>query len=91
METYLKENASASTRSASDPARGGSVVTPSNSTVIAGTKALYVGTGGDVAVNFLDSGTSIVLKNVAQGSILPVRVTKVLSTGTTASNIVALY
>jgi hypothetical protein len=52
--------------------------------------ALFVGTGGDVKVTAVDGGTST-FKNVASGTVLPVAATVVFSTGTTASNIVALY
>lgn len=50
--------------------------------------ALYVGTTGDVAV-VTKEGTTVTFQNVPVG-ILPVAVTKVLSTGTTASDIVGL-
>lgn len=52
--------------------------------------ALYVGTGGDVAILAVGSGSSVTLSNVPDGTFIPIRVVKVLSTGTTASNIVAL-
>ena len=51
---------------------------------------LFVGTTGDVAIkNSL--GESVVLKNIANGSFLPVICIQVLSTGTTASNIVRIW
>lgn len=69
----------------------GVAVTSSDSTVLPVTRALLVGTGGDVAVVFTDAGSAVTLKNIASGSILPVQVTKVMSTNTTATDIVALY
>lgn len=53
-------------------------------------RALYIGVAGDVTV---DSGAviNITFKNVASGTILPVRVTRVRATGTTATSIVALF
>lgn len=51
--------------------------------------ALYIGVTGDVAVVTQDRTTSVVFKAVPVG-ILPVRVSKVLSTGTTATDIVGL-
>jgi hypothetical protein len=36
-------------------------------------------------------GNTVTLVGVLGGSILPIQVVKVLSTGTTASNMVALY
>lgn len=49
---------------------------------------LYVGTGGTVALKTKPGGSSISFVNLPSGSILPLRVCQVLSTGTTASNIV---
>jgi hypothetical protein len=49
---------------------------------------LYVGTGGDVAVTLVD-GSQVTYKNVPAGMWLDVTTTLVLSTGTTASNIIA--
>jgi len=49
---------------------------------------LYIGTGGDVKVDTL-SGTTVTYKNFADGQFLPVLVTKVYKTGTSASNMLA--
>jgi hypothetical protein len=53
-------------------------------------KALFVGTGGDIALRGVDDSQTTVLKNVAAGSILPVRALRIYVTGTTAGDIVAL-
>jgi len=54
------------------------------------TKALYIGGAGDVAVkNSL--GTSVTFQNVPAGSVLPVNVSYVMATNTTATNIVACF
>lgn len=50
---------------------------------------LWVGTGGNVKVTLAGSGTQI-FNNVASGQLLPIVVTHVFSTDTTASNILAL-
>ena len=52
--------------------------------------ALYVGTGGNVKVNMGTSGRGITFSNVASGQILPIQITQVYQSGTTASNMVAL-
>ena len=52
--------------------------------------ALYVGTGGNVKVNMGTSGSGITFSNVASGQILPIQITQVYQSGTTASNMVAL-
>lgn len=61
-------------------------ITASDSAVFASTRALYVGTGGDVAVMPAAPGAvSVVIPNVPSGSILPIRVTQVLVTGTSGA------
>lgn len=65
-------------------------LTKSDSTVLAPTRGLYVGGAGDVAVVDL-SGNSVTLVGVLAGSVIPVRVVKLLSTGTSATNVIALY
>jgi hypothetical protein len=50
---------------------------------------LYVGVGGDVTV-LTAGGDDVTFKNVPGGSFIPVHVSKVFSTGTTASSIVAV-
>ncbi len=53
--------------------------------------SLFVGTAGDVAVLPVGSGQdSVVLKNVANNSYVPLQVQRVLATSTTASDILAL-
>lgn len=73
----------------SDPARYGAAVTPSNVTDLAApTRALYIGGTGTLSVE-MRNGT-VNFTAVAVG-ILPIQVTRVNSTGTSATNIVALW
>lgn len=67
-------------------------VTPNDSTDLPKlpTAGLFVGTGGDLEVNDMD-GNTVVLKNIPDGSVLPLKVSRVLAGNTTASEIVALY
>ena len=53
--------------------------------------SLYVGVAGDVSVEMAGTGSAIVYKGVAAGSTLPINVTRVNSTATTATDIVALF
>lgn len=53
-------------------------------------KALYIGGSGNINLDTID-GTTVVFNELIAGSILPVRVARVRSTSTTATNIVALY
>ncbi|CAB4152929.1 hypothetical protein UFOVP616_36 [uncultured Caudovirales phage] len=53
-------------------------------------KALYVGGGGNIVLIGEDSDTALTFANVPSGYILPVRVRRILLTGTTAANILGL-
>ncbi len=70
-------------------------VTPNDSTNLSDvskygmTLGLYIGTTGTLTV-IMASGATVTFTSVAVGFI-PLNVVRVLSTGTTASNIVALY
>ncbi|KAA0700020.1 hypothetical protein DTW90_07180 [Neorhizobium sp. P12A] len=76
--------------SISGPAISGFPVAPNDASDLQETtRGLYIGTGGDLAV-FMLAGDSLLLKQVPQGIVLPLRVTRVLQTGTTAADIVAL-
>lgn len=70
-------------------ARGGAAVTPSDSLTFPSARALYIGVSGDVRVDFAEGGVNILLK-AAPAGILPVQVTRVYATGTTATDIVRL-
>jgi len=93
----MSKNLSALARKTLDPAQGGFAVTKSDSTLFDnnGTnqpapRAIYVGGAGDLAVEFVD-GTQVVFASVGAGTLLPINVRKVLSTGTTATSIVGVY
>jgi len=51
---------------------------------------LYIGNSGDVEV-IMESGNSAVFTGVATGAFLPLLVKQVVTTNTTATNILALY
>jgi hypothetical protein len=65
-------------------------VTPSDTTLIV-CYGLFVGTGGDIAIA-TESGSAVLFKNIASGTILPVslRSGRIMATNTTAADIVAL-
>ena len=73
------------------PALHALAVTPSDSTALAtDARSLYIGTGGNVTL-VTSGGDAVAFPNVPSGSILPVRTNQVRATGTTASNIVAIW
>lgn len=72
-------------------------VTPSNTVDIpsvAGSvnygNVLFVGTGGNLRVLTI-GGDDVTFNNIQDGSFLPLQVTRVYATGTTASQIIALW
>jgi hypothetical protein len=78
-------------KSASDPANGAAVITPSDTADLpVYARAIYVGVTGHITVDMTDSGTNITFLSVPQGTILPVQVKRVYLTGTTATDLVAL-
>lgn len=75
------------------PAYNAAAVTPSDSTDLQFvTRGVYVGGSGDVKVNLAgDQGSGIVFKGVPAGATLPIAVTRILATGTSATNLVAIW
>ena len=70
--------------------RGGVAVTPSDTTVIAPTRGLYIGGAGNVTVDFENGTKDVLLTAPALGVIHQISVVKVKA-ATTATLIVALY
>jgi hypothetical protein len=76
----------------SAPARRTGAIIPHDANDLADLpKAIYVGGGGDVALMAAADTTSRIFKAVPVGAILPIRARRVLVTGTTATNLIALY
>jgi hypothetical protein len=74
----------------SSPARFGANVTKSDVVAIDPLpKAIYVGTGGDVAVRFTGGASDVTFKNVPAGTVLPIRPLYIRA-ASTASDFVAL-
>lgn len=75
-----------------EPAVYAVAVTPSDSEDLANvSRALYVGGAGNIAVHMLGDRTTVVFSAVPAGTILPVRVRRVLATNTTATLIINIY
>lgn len=75
--------------SLSSPAIDAVAVTPSDANDLAQvTRAIYVGSEGDLAVTMF-SGANVTFTAVV--GVLPIRAKRVFSTGTTATGIVALW
>jgi hypothetical protein len=74
-------------------ARSAIVITPddNNDLVNHAFRGLYIGGAGNIKVDMEGSGTAVLFSAVPAGTILPIQVRRVYSTGTTATLIVALY
>jgi hypothetical protein len=69
-------------------------ITPADATTFTQTtRALFVGTGGNIKImgHGKVANTVITLTNVPSGALLPIRVQRVYSGNTTASGLVGLY
>lgn len=54
------------------------------------TKAIYIGSGGNLVVLAMNADAPVTLRNTIAGSILDLRVRRILATGTTAQDLVGL-
>lgn len=73
------------------PARNAAAVTPDNNNDLGFvTRGIIVGGNGNVSVNMSGSGAAIVIAMTA-GTLYPIAVSRVLSTGTSATGIVAVW
>lgn len=87
----MADNFSSNAKSIDSPATKAAVVTPNDGADLASvSRAIYIGAGGNLAVMLADDSVAVTLVGVSAGSVLPLRVKRVMSTGTTATNIVAL-
>jgi len=70
---------------------GFAAVTPSDTTLV-NCRAIYVAGTGDVALSINGTAAAITFKTVPGGAILPIGLDqgRIMATGTTATNIVAL-
>ena len=75
----------------SDPAYSARSLTPNDILDLnIVSRALYVGGAGDLSGEML-GGQSVVFAGLTAGTIIPIRVRKVKASGTTATEIVALW
>jgi hypothetical protein len=73
-----------------DPYENGAAITPHDSNDLSNTtRAIYIGSTGDLKVDLV-GGDTVTLASVPVG-VIRLRATRVYSTGTTASDLVALY
>lgn len=74
------------------PAHDGVAITKSDTVPLTRhCDAIYVGGAGDVAVITAQGTVAVTFSGMAAGTILPVRCKQVMSTNTTATNLVGLF
>lgn len=66
-------------------------VTPSDSTVFAEPRGIYVGVSGDVAMVFPGKAGAVTFKSLVQGSEHALCPVQIYATGTTATDMLLLY
>lgn len=72
------------------PARDAFTITPSDTEDLAETtRSIYVGGDGNLNVDMAD-GTTVLFTAVKAGSVIPIRVSRVRATSTTATALVGL-
>ena len=78
-------------QSLTSPVTAAETISPSDTTDLTqATRALYVGVGGELAVQML-SGDVVTLNNVQAGVLYPLRARRVMATGTTAAGLIGFY
>ena len=78
-------------RSLTSPPEEAAVIVPDDAADLACvTRAIYVGGGGDLRVR-MQGGAEVTFPAVPAGAMLPLRLTRVLATGTTATGLVGLW
>ncbi|MEP4199312.1 MAG: hypothetical protein ABJL99_27110 [Aliishimia sp.] len=86
----MKDDFESYTTSLTSPARDADPITPDDATDLnAVTRGIFVGASGNLQVQML-SGQTVTFNNVQAGVVYPLRVARVLATGTTAAGLIAL-
>ena len=74
------------------PTYNAAAITPSDTTDLAVvTRGVYVGGAGNITVNMADTGAAVLFTAVPVGTILPIAISRVKATGTTATALVAIW
>lgn len=75
----------------SSPCDNGAAITPNNNTDLTYvSRAIWVGGAGSVNV-VLAGGQTVLFTGILAGTLLPLRVTRVLASSTSATNLVAIW
>lgn len=66
-------------------------ITPNDNTDLTTPGVLYVGSGGTLIIRMMNTTASYTFLNVPNGAFLPIMASRVVSTGTTCTGIIALF
>lgn len=73
------------------PARHAFPIAPADGVMLTtAARAIYIGSGGDLALRAVGSASDVTLRNVPTGTVLAIRVAAIRDTGTTAADLVGL-
>lgn len=73
------------------PAKTAFEIIPDNSAELpSATKAIYIGTGGDLNARPVDADSDVTFRNLVAGTVLAVRLSAVRADGTSAADLVGL-
>lgn len=86
----MADTFSTAPRRLDSPAASAVLVVPSDTVGIDTPRSIYVGGAGDLKVRMAADGVDVTFRNVAAGSVLPIRPSFIRATGTTATGILAL-
>lgn len=80
------------TSGVSSPMRSAFAITPNDDEDLeCVTRALYVGKTGDIAMCLIDDKVAVTIAGVKVGTVLPLRIKKIMATGTTSEDLVGLF
>lgn len=86
----MKDPFRSQTPGLTSPATDAFAIEPSDEVALASaTRALYVGGGGDATVQMLSGGV-VTLRNLQGGTVYPIRITQVMLSETTATDLVGM-
>ena len=73
------------------PAKSAFQISPDDSSeLMSATKAIFVGSGGDLTVRLIDNDVDVTFRNINSGTVLAIRARAIRFTGTTADDLVGL-
>lgn len=70
---------------------GAAAITPNDNDVFSVPVSIYVGVSGNVVVRPANGAAAVTFSNALAGTVLPITAIGVNATGTTATNLVAIY